>query len=122
MRQLQPARPRLPPRNDDAMDTYAGIRKATNDKEKEEYRKTGKCFECGKQGHLTRVCPTKKNRQMSYNRTTELEACDSDNDLPDFRLNPETLATRAMRLSDEDKDAFVCKLRDLGAETGFVDA
>ena len=33
----QPARQRLPPRNDDAMDTSAAMRKATNEKEKEEY-------------------------------------------------------------------------------------
>ena len=103
------------------MDTSAAIRKATNDKE-EEYRKTGKCFECGKQGHLARVCPTKKNRQTSYNRTVDTEDPDIDCDLPDVRFDPEMLATRAMRLSDEDKDAFVRKLRDLGAETGFVDA
>ena len=38
------------------------------------------------------------------------------------RFDPEALATRAMRLSEEDKDAFVRKLQDLGAETGFVDA
>ena len=68
----QPARQRLPPRNDDAMDTSAAVRKATNDKEKEEYRKTGRCFKCGKQGHLARVCPTKKNRQTSNNRTVEV--------------------------------------------------
>jgi len=104
------------------MDTSAAMRKATNDKEKEEYRKTGKCFECGKQGHLARVCPTKKNRQMSYNRIIEAENDETDYDLPDVRFDPEMLATRAMRLSDEDKDAFVRKLRDLGADTGFVDA
>jgi len=36
-----PPRPRLPPRDDNAMDTSAVIRKATNNKEREEYRKTG---------------------------------------------------------------------------------
>jgi len=34
-------RPRLPPRDDNAMDTSAVICKATNDKEHKEYRKTG---------------------------------------------------------------------------------
>jgi len=57
----QPACQRLPPCNDDAMDTSAAMQKATTDKEKEEYRKTGQCFECGKQGHLVQVCPTKRN-------------------------------------------------------------
>jgi len=40
-RQQQPARQRLPPRDDNAMDTSAMARKATSDREKEEYRKTG---------------------------------------------------------------------------------
>jgi len=48
----QPARQHLPPRDPNAMDTSAVARKANTDREKEEYRKTGRCFECGKQGHL----------------------------------------------------------------------
>jgi len=36
-----PPQPHLPPRDDNAMDTSAVIRKATNDKECEEYRKMG---------------------------------------------------------------------------------
>jgi len=91
----QPARPRLPPRNDDAMDTSA-MCKATNDKEKEEYRKTGKCFECGKQGHLARVCPTKRNRQTSSNRSVDIDDYESDHGLADVRFDPADLAMRAM--------------------------
>ncbi len=75
------------------MDTSAAMRKATNDKEKEGYRRTGKCFECGKQGHLARVCPTKKNRQTSYSRIVDIEDNDADHDLPNVRFNPEALAT-----------------------------
>ena len=55
-----PARPRLPPCDDNAMDTSTTVRKATTEKDKEEYRKAGRCFECGKQGHLARTCPSKK--------------------------------------------------------------
>ena len=62
-RQQQPARQYLPPRNDNTMDTSAVAHKANMDKEKEEYRKTGRCFECSKQGHLTHICPAKKGRQ-----------------------------------------------------------
>ena len=104
------------------MDTSAAMRKATNDKEKEEYRKTGKCFECGKQGHLARVCPTKRNRSTINNRSIETEDYESDHGLPDTRYDPGDLATKAMRLSEEDRDAFVRKLQELGAETGFLDA
>lgn len=60
-----PARPRLPPRNDDAIDTSATIRKASTEREKEEYRKSGRCFACGKQGHIARNCPNKRPRVRS---------------------------------------------------------
>jgi len=59
------------------MDTSAVIRKATNDKECKEYRKTGRCFECGKQGHLVRDCPNKKTRARTT-CTVQIE----DNDKP----------------------------------------
>jgi len=72
-----PPRPRLPPQDDNAMDTSAVIRKAINDKEREEYRKTGRCFECGKQGHLVRDCPNKKTRARTT-RTVQIE----DNEKP----------------------------------------
>jgi len=58
----QPPQPCLPPQDDYTMDMSAVIHKATNDKEHEKYRKTGRCFECGKQGHLVRGCPNKKTR------------------------------------------------------------
>jgi len=54
------------------------MRKANTNKEKEEYRKTGRCFECGKQGHLACLCPSKKNRPSPFqnpsdNRIVEVE-------------------------------------------------
>jgi len=74
----QPACQRLPPHDPNAMDTSAAMRKANTNKEKEEYRKTGWCFECGKQGHLARICPTKRNRPSPFqnpatNRMAEIE-------------------------------------------------
>lgn len=39
---------RLPPRDDNAMDTSTIICKAVSEKDKEEYRKAGRCFECRK--------------------------------------------------------------------------
>jgi hypothetical protein len=55
-----PARPRLSPRNENTMVTSATIRKASTEREREEYRKAGRCFECGKQGHLARNCRNKR--------------------------------------------------------------
>jgi len=126
----QPARQRLPPHDPNAMDTSAAARKANTDRDKEEYRKTGRCFECGKQGHLARNCPTKRNRpspsaRPQTNRTASVEEADdteSELDSQAYHWNPEVLAQRAMKFTDEDRDVFVCKLQDLGAETGFLDA
>jgi len=110
------------------MDTSAAARKANMNKDKEEYRKTGRCFECSKQGHLARVCPTKRNRPSPFqtpatNRTAKIEDDnESEVDSCAYHWDPEVLAQRAMKFTDEDRDAFVRKLQDLGAETGFLEA
>ena len=117
-----PARPRLPPRDDNAMDTSAAVRKASTDKDKEEYRKTGRCFECGKQGHLARVCPSKKPRQNARTVTIEDDNEELPSDRDDPGLTPVTLAALAMRLSDDDKQTFARSLQQLGADAGFQDA
>ena len=46
------------------------IRKATTDMEKEKYRSEGRCFNCGRQGHLSRNCPDKKPRIAAAITTT----------------------------------------------------
>ena len=58
----EPACPCLPPHNDNTMDTSATVHKATTEKDKEEYHKAGRCFECSKQGHLVQACLSKKPR------------------------------------------------------------
>src|SRR6266436_2296550 len=50
----------LPPHDPNAMDTSVVTRKAITEADKERYRKEGRCFECNKQGHITRNCPSKK--------------------------------------------------------------
>ena len=99
------------------MDTSAVIRKVTNDKEREEYRKTGRCFECGKQGHLVRDCPNKKSRV----RTTCTVQIQDDNESVTSETSPQTmsLAARVARLSEEDRGAFMDEMRSLGEDMDF---
>jgi hypothetical protein len=102
------------------MDTSAVVRKATTNKDKEEYRKTGQCFECGQQGHIACTCPNKRPHQ---NQNARMVTIKDSNELPlnenDGGLMPATLAALAMHLSVEEKETFAHSLQELGADAGF---
>ena len=98
------------------MDTSAVIRKATNDKECKEYRKTGRCFECRKQGHLVRDCPNKK----PCVRTTRTVQIQDDNEATTSETSQTmSLAARVARLSKEDCGAFMDEMHSLGEDMDF---
>jgi len=82
------------------MDTSAVIRKATNNKEREEYRKTGQCFECGKQGHLVHDCPNKKTHACTT-CTVQIED-DNKSVISETPSMSTSLAVQVARLSEED--------------------
>ena len=42
-----------------AMDTSASLSKAVTEADKEQYKKEGRCFFCGAQGHVSRSCSKK---------------------------------------------------------------
>jgi len=109
-----PPQPRLPPQDDNTMDTSAVIRKATNDKEHEEYQKTGRCFE---QGHLVRDCPNKKTRACTT-RTVQIE---DDNKLvvSETPSASTSLAARVACLSEEDHCAFMDEMHSFGEDMDF---
>ena len=112
------------------MDTSATIRKATTDKEKQEYRTTGRCFECGRQGHLACNCPNKKRTSV---RTVQIQEGSNLIDLSDdapatpppipLPSNPtHSLAAQVAHLSEEEHNIFIDKMNSLGENMGFQNA
>jgi len=99
------------------MDTSAVICKATNDKEHEEYRKTGRCFECGKQGHLVCDCPNKKTRAR-VTRTVQIED-DEKPTIPETPSPSTSLAARVACLSEEYRCAFMDEMRSFREDMDF---
>jgi len=95
------------------------IRKATTDKEKEEYRRTGRCFQCGKQGHLARDCPSKPARTQTVQIEDSQSVTSSDNS--SFTPTP-SLAARVARLTEEDRGAFMDEMRSLREDMDFLGA
>jgi len=93
------------------------IRKATTDKEKEEYQHTGRCFQCGKQGHLTRNCPSKPARTRTVQIEDSQSTTPSDNS--SFVTTP-SLAARVAQLTEEDQGAFMDEMRSLGEDMDFL--
>jgi hypothetical protein len=55
-----------------------------------------------------------------------VEVTDDDSDFNskifDQQDDPDVLVTRAMKMSNKDKDAFIKKLQELGADAGFQEA
>jgi len=93
------------------------IRKATTEKEKEEYRRTGRCFQCGKQGHLARDCPSKPARARTVQIEDNQSTASSDNSSFAPTLS---LAARVARLTEEDRGAFMDEMRSLGEDMDFL--
>jgi hypothetical protein len=112
------------------MDTSTVVRKASSNKEKEEYCKEGCCYECGKQGHLTHNCPNWKNRQQQPRAHTNKVKKDTTTNLIEFDNNgsvtdtPETLsiAARVLRFSEKEHDKFMDYMWKNGKELDFQNA
>jgi hypothetical protein len=117
---IQPARPRLPPRDPNAMDTSAVVRKATTESEKEKYRKEGRCFECSKQGHMVRDCPDRPRRPARARATDTTTEIGSQEEKASY--GPREIASFLRKFNDEDRDSFIKAMQEEGEELGFQDA
>jgi hypothetical protein len=122
-------RPQLLPRDPNAMDTSAVARKAITEAEKQKCRQEGRCFECGKQGHLVRACPSKTrapwppstSSRSNMSDTASMSAITSSDNrptMPSGRLSAQQLAAYALQFSEEEQDAFVkaMNLREEGLD------
>jgi hypothetical protein len=114
----RPPRPQLPPRDPNAMDTSATARKATTEAEKQKHRQEGRCYECSKQGHLARDCPTKKTRARAAKTdtanvaTTETKTTPSTSSISD-------IAARVLKYTNDECDELVRIMREAGEDSGF---
>jgi hypothetical protein len=116
--------PRLPPRDPNAMDTSASaqLSKATTEAEKERYKKEGRCFECGKQGHIVRACPTRQARQNATSaRSTSVIVTDPISDSPEPPAF-ERIGKALLGFSDEDRQGFLEFMSKQGEDMGFGSA
>jgi len=118
-----PPRPRLPPRDPYAMDTSAG--KATTEEQKKKHREEGRCYECSKQGHLARNCPDRKPRVRSAEVSEEVEETSKKGAPPTPAWRMQDMIARAMKFTDEEREAFIQGLQEEEEETedpGFLEA
>jgi hypothetical protein len=88
------------------MDTSAG--KATTEEQKAKFHLEGRCFECKKQGHLTRNCPTKK---------TKARGAKVEEDQQKIVEEPTTwsmndMIAHATKFLDEERSAFIQGLQE----------
>jgi hypothetical protein len=130
--QPAPPRPQLRAYDENCMDTSAVVRKASSDKEKEEYRKEGRCYECSKQGHLMHDCPNRKNQQQQqlHARATKAEKnqtanlIEFDDDDGSTTDTPETLSVtaRVLHFSEKEHDEFMDYMRKNGEDLDFQNA
>jgi hypothetical protein len=118
-----PPRPRLPPCNPNAMDISAG--KVSTEDQKKKFRIEGHCFECEKQGHIVRNCPTKKTQVRSTEITDdqlENQEQDAEQQSP---FSVQDLIARATKFTDEEKHIFIqgmCEDEVDDRDPGFLEA
>ena len=111
------------------MDTSAGAtQKATTEEEKRQYREKGRCFKCGKQGHLARNCPDKRTRARVANVDT---TSDTTSEAPSKttvttanQISASDIAARVIKMTDDEKAELVRVMRAAGEDVpvGFQEA
>jgi hypothetical protein len=98
--------PQLSRRDPNTMDTLAG--KATTKEQKVKFCLKGRCFECKKQGHIARNCPTKKTK--AHSMKVEEDQQKIVEELTTWSVND--MIARATKFLDEERSAFIQGLQE----------
>jgi len=116
--------PQLQRRDPNMMDTSAG--KATTEEQKAKFRQEGRCYECKRQGHMARNCPSKKPkaRGAELMDMSKQEIKDSLTERSPWSVTD--MIVRAAKFSEEERTAFIQGLQEDDEETtddlGFLEA
>jgi hypothetical protein len=103
------------PYDPNAMDMSATVRKAVTEADKQKHRQEGQCFRCSRIGHIARACP---DRPAKAAATTEGEAPPRYEELS----KGDKLADFVLKLSDEERDAFIRKVMEDEPTKDFPEA
>jgi hypothetical protein len=106
------------------MDTSAG--KATTEEQKAKFHKEGRCYECERQGHMARDCPSKKSKACSV----ELMDMSKQDIIDDLASQPAWSVTDMIactaKFSEEERTAFIQGLQEdeeeMTDDPGFLEA
>ncbi len=105
------------------MDTSATTQKAITKADKEKYRKEGHCFECNKQGHIARNCPSKKARVRAIKTPETSETASIVSEAFTEETLTTSIASQISKLTVEERDELIAAMQGFEEEEeGFQDA
>jgi hypothetical protein len=87
------------------MDTSAG--KATTEEQKVKFRKEGHCYECERQGHMARDCPSKKSKACGAELTDLSKQDIIDSLAKRSSWSVTDMIACAAKFSEEERTAFI---------------
>ncbi len=105
------------------MDTSATAQKAITEADKEKYRKEGHCFECNKQGHIARNCPSKKARICTVKTPDSSDTASVVSETFMEENTTTSIASQISKLTDKERDELIAAMQGFEeGDEGFQDA
>jgi hypothetical protein len=97
------------------------IHKATTDAKHEKYHNEGRCFNCGKQGHLSQMCPNRKPRIAVAMSTPQIPVAAApmpalSPPVDEIKMRIRKMAKFSMTLGSEEQEFLAGELKCLGAD------